>query len=112
MFINCLKYNIDQCQGSSSVVFDQCNRQCTCDSDSKRLVQCSRVRRDWAEMNTEDKLRYIQVFKTVATDELYKQRYEALVKEYEDSFDTDAQIAQSSMSQFIPYYRYIKSRIK
>ena len=86
-------------------MFDQCNRQCRCDGDSKRLVECSRLRRDWAELNTQDKLRYIQVVLTVATDELYKPRYEALVKEYEDSFATDAQIPQPSMSQFIPYNR-------
>ena len=95
---------IDHCQGSSTVVFDQCNRKCEC--VNKRIVKCSRLRRDWSELNIEDRLRYIAAIKFLATDELYRPRYEALVKQYQESFDTDAQVTEPSISQFIPYNRY------
>ena len=94
----------DECQGSSTIIFDECNRLCEC--VNRKVVKCSRLRRDWIEMNQEDKLRYVNTVKTLATDELYKPRYEALVKEYEESYETDAQMVQPSVSQFIPYNRY------
>ncbi len=84
-------------------MFDQCNRLCEC--VNRKVVKCSRLRQDWIELSTEEKLRYINTVKTLATDELYKTRYETLVKEYEESYDTDAQMVIPSVSQFIPYNR-------
>ena len=96
---------LDHCRGSTRQVFDQCSRVCECDNN--RLVKCSRLRRDWADLNTEEKSRYIEAVKTAANHKLYKPRYDALVKQYAESFDTDVQVTEPSISQFIPYNRSV-----
>ena len=85
-------------------MYDSCQRRCTCRGG--RLVNCCRVRYDFASLSTPDKQRYINTVKTVATDSQFRARYEALVNEYSSSVDTLAQSTDPQVSQFFPWNRY------
>ena len=93
----------DQCI-SGRTSYDICGRQCTCVGG--QVVDCCRVRVDFAGMSSEDKNRFISAIIRVATDPQFKPRYDALVALYKSSSDTDAQGTQPSTSQFLPWNRY------
>ena len=85
-------------------VMDQFGR--ICDAVNGRLENCCRYRQDWATLNDQEKSRYIKAVKTVSSDPSYSQLYNELVSRYRQSFTTDIQLLNASLSQFIPWHRY------
>lgn len=65
----------DQCI-SGRTSYDICGRQCTCVGG--QVVDCCRVRVDFAGMSSEDKNRFISAIIQVATDQ-FKPRYDDLL---------------------------------
>ena len=70
------------------------------------MVECCRVRYDFAALTVADRQRYIQAVLTVASEAPYKQKYDALVAQYLASFDSLAQSSDPAVSQFFPWNRY------
>ena len=85
-------------------MYDSCQRRCICREGAP--VNCCRVRRDFASLSIADRERYIQTVITVATDERYQAKYEALVNQYSASVDTLAQSTDHRVSQFFPWNRF------
>ena len=85
-------------------MYDSCQRRCTCRGGV--LVNCCRVRRDFASLSVTDRERYIQTVLTVATDDRYQAKYEALINQYSASLTTLAQSTDPTVSQFFPWHRY------
>lgn len=87
-----------------ATVYDDCHRRCTCRGGS--LVNCCRVRSDYASLSINDRKQYIRAVKTVATEPQYRLQYQALVTQYNNSFYTLAQSTNPSESQFFAWNRY------
>ena len=87
-----------------ATVYDSCQRRCTCRGGV--LVNCCRVRRDFASLSVADRQRYIQTVITVATDTQYRAKYEALVNQYSASVSTLAQSTDPTVGQFFPWNRF------
>ena len=85
-------------------MYDDCLRRCTCRNGY--LVDCCRVRRDFATLEIAERQRYIQTVLTVASEPEFKPKYEALVAQYKASFDSLAQSTDAAVSQFFPWNRY------
>ena len=83
---------------------DECGQVCTCENG--RLVNCCRLRHDFASLDDKEKETYINAVTTVATDPVYKIKYEALLEKYKNSFDTVAQGTNPNTSQFLVWNRY------
>ena len=61
-------------------------------------------------MTTEEKSLYISSVSQLATDSVYKERYNALVASYNSSSNTLAQSTNPGVSQFFPWNRYFLIR--
>lgn len=68
------------------------------------------MRPDYASLTTQEKLRYINAVLQLATDPVYKDRYDALVATYTASAETLAQSTDPDTSQFFIWNRYFLSR--
>ena len=93
--------------GSTSmvgIVRDQFGR--ICNAVNGLLESCCRYRRDWTTLSDEEKFRYINAVKTVSSDTSYTQLYNKLIDRYRQSFTSDIQLLNASISQFIPWHRY------
>ena len=88
----------------TGVVMDDFGR--LCNAVNGRLEFCCRYRQDWSKLTDEDKSRYINAVKTVSSDPNYSRLYNELVHRYNQSFTTDIQLVNASISQFIPWHRY------
>lgn len=88
----------------TGVVMDQFGR--ICNAVNGRLESCCRYRQDWSTLTEEEKSRYLDAVKTVATDPTYSRIYNELISRYRESFTTDIQMVNTSISQFIPWHRY------
>lgn len=89
-------------------VFDECGQRCTCQHG--KLTDCCRIRADYASLTTQEKLRYINTVKQLATDPAYKERYDTLVATYTSSSETPAQSTDPDTSQFFVWNRYFLLR--
>lgn len=88
----------------TGVVMDQFGR--ICNAVDGRLESCCRYRQDWSTLTDEEKLRYLDAVKTVTTDPSYSRLYNEFISRYQQSFTTDIQMVNASISQFIPWHRY------
>ena len=95
---------ISACEEGATVYEDVCGRRCTCSGGV--LVNCCRVRRDFASLSVADRQHYIGTVITVATVDKYRAKYEALITHYRESADTVAQSLNPEDSQFFPWNRY------
>lgn len=86
------------------IVRDQFGR--ICNAVNGLLESCCRYRRDWTTLSDEEKFRYINAVKTVSSDTSYTQLYNKLIDRYRQSFTSDIQLLNASISQFIPWHRY------
>ena len=72
-----------------------------------RLVECCRVRRDYAGLSVEDRLEFINTYLKIVSDPIYRPRYTALLDTYTRSFSNGiTHVATPSVSQFFPFNRY------
>lgn len=96
----------DTCSEDEEDVFDRCGRRCQCVGG--RLVNCCRVRRDYAGLTVTDRLAYINAVLTVARDEpVYRSRYNELISLYLTSFlNNVSQSTTPSSSQYFMFIRY------
>lgn len=97
-------YFTDTCNGEGIEVVDSCQRRCTCRGGF--TAECCRLRRDWAEMNTADKLQYIDAVLQVSTDPVYKSQYDSLISLYQQLSNSLVHNSDPAVSQFIPWHRY------
>ncbi|XP_031566332.1 uncharacterized protein LOC116301420 [Actinia tenebrosa] len=65
------------CQAGQTVT-DSCGQRCVCGAGGT-LTQCTRIRKEFTAMTTDERERYIRVVKTVSTDARYKSRYDTLI---------------------------------
>ena len=73
-----------------------------------KLVNCCRVRKDYAGLTEAERQNYINTFLAMIRDPIYRARYDTLVKLYKDSF-TSNNITQSGVateSQYFVFNRY------
>ena len=77
-----------------------------CDTFNGQLESCCRYRQDWSTLEDEEKSRYISAVKTVSSDPSYSLLYNELISRYSQSFTTNIQVFNASISQFIPWHRY------
>ena len=77
-----------------------------CNAVNGQLESCCRYRQDWSTLDNEEKSRYINAVKTVSSDRSFSQLYNELISRYRQSFTTNIQLLNASMSQFIPWHRY------
>ena len=89
---------------SEGSVMDQFGR--ICNAVNGRLESCCRYRQDWSTLEDEEKSRYINAVKTVSSDPSYLPLYNELISRYRQSFTTNIQLLNASISQFIPWHRY------
>ncbi len=85
-------------------MFDSCGRACQCVNG--KLVECCRLRRDFASYTDEDKQQYIDAVLRLSSDPKYQPRYSALLEKYRSSFDTDVYNSDYTKSQFFVWNRY------
>ena len=93
-----------QCSEDGATVYDACLQRCICREG--QLVECCRVRDDFASLSIDERRRYTQAILTVASDPSLRPRYEGLVALYRASFGTLAQNTNPNMSQFFAWNRY------
>ena len=103
IYISRCIFFVSACE-EGATVYDDCWRRCMCRGGA--LVDCCRVRRDFAALSVAERQRYIETVFTAATDPQYKDRYEELVNKYADSVDTLAQDPFPGVSQFFPWTRF------
>ena len=71
------------------------------------FINCCRVRRDYVEVTTSERLAYIEAIKTIANNSTYRKRYDELNALYKASFDNGvSQSALPSRSQYLMFLRY------
>ena len=98
-------FHADTCSEDSDNTADRCGRRCQCVNG--RLINCCRVRKDYAELSSAERLAYIDTVLTVTSDPIYKPRYDNLVAAYRESFQTDIlQSTNAAVSQFFVFIRY------
>ena len=105
--VHCLQtyYPTDTCDQANPNTTDRCGRRCQCVNG--RLVNCCRVRRDYAGMSQGDRLAYINAFLTIVFDPVYQKRYNDLIALYRASFQNNiSQSTTPSNSQFFVFTRY------
>ena len=78
-----------------------------CICDHNKLVNCTRVRKDYAGLTPDEQKRYIDAVLAVATQSAYSADYAALVAKYKESYKTPAQNADPSVGQFFVFTRYM-----
>ena len=84
---------------------DRCGRRCQCING--RLINCCRIRLDYAGLTTSYRLAYINAALTVAQSPVYKPRYDELINLYLTSFqNTFSQSTTPDESQFFMFVRY------
>ena len=91
-------------KAGAKYAYDKCGRRCSCVKG--KLVNCCRVRKDYAALNQKEKLAYINAVLTLSKDPIYKPRYDALIDKYRQSYKTVAQTCTTTKSQFFPFIRY------
>ena len=93
-----------RCSGEGATAYDACLQRCTCRGG--QLVECCRVREDFASLSIDERRRYTQAILTIASDPFFRPRYEGLVAQYQASYDTLAQNTNPDTSQFFTWNRY------
>ena len=85
---------------------DRCGRRCQCVNG--KLINCCRVRRDYAGLTTSERLAYIDAVLTVARDDpIYQERYNQLIGLYRASFQSNVSQSTTPLeSQFFVFNRY------
>lgn len=84
---------------------DECGRMCICENG--KLINCTRVRKDYAALTPDEQQRYINAVLAVATQPAYSADYAALIAKYKESYKTPAQNPNPSVSQFFVFSRYL-----
>lgn len=69
-----------------TVSFDDCGQRCTCVKG--RLVDCVRIRKEFTTMTPEERRRYIAVIKKASSDPQFKDRYDSLIIEHYNLFES------------------------
>ena len=78
-----------------------------CECINGRFVNCCRLRRDYAGLNVEDRLQFINTYLKVIRDPVYGPRYADLVDTYARSFDNNvSQNTTPAISQYFMFNRY------
>lgn len=95
---------VTECSNEGNTVKDACGRRCKCQNG--KLVDCCRVRVDFASLTVNQRRSYIDTVLRAATDPNFIQKYETLIFKYKSSFDTLAQETRSNVSMFFPWHRY------
>ena len=85
---------------SDTPVLDECGRRCKCVHG--KLVQCTRLRKEFLDMTKEERKRYIQTVKTASTHSAYKEKYERLLTLHRDIFPTGIH----ELDYFLPWHRW------
>ena len=85
---------------SDKPVLDECGRRCKCVQG--KLVECCRLRKEFLDMTTEERTRYIETVKTASTHPNYKERYEKLITVHRDIFFSRI----SELDFFLPWHRW------
>ena len=99
----CVCFVTAECTGTGRVL-DSCGRACQCVDGN--LVNCCRLRKDYASLTNEEKERYVDAVLKLSTDPLYQSRYYSLLESYKASFDTDVYNSDYQKSQFFVWNRY------
>ena len=99
-----LYHTVAECSNDDNTAHDACRRKCR--YENGKLVDCCRVRTDYASLTVDERRRYIGTVIRAASDPNFRPRYEALVTKYKSSFDTIAQDTRSDVSVFFPWQRY------
>ena len=69
-----------------TVSFDDCGQRCTCVRG--RLVDCVRIRKEFTTMTPKERRRYIAVIKKASSDPQFKDRYDSLIIEHYNLFES------------------------
>lgn len=85
---------------SDKPVLDECGRRCKCVHG--KLVECCRLRKEFLDMTTEERTRYIKTVKTASTHPAYKERYEILLTVHRDIFFSRIH----ELDFFLPWHRW------
>ncbi|KAL9984350.1 hypothetical protein ACROYT_G006634 [Oculina patagonica] len=62
----------------TNVHYDDCERRCMCYNGE--LLFCHRIRKEFTTMNFEERQRFVQAFKTAATNPIYRDEYRRICK--------------------------------
>ena len=85
--------------------YDRIGRRCEC-SDGV-FIKCCRVRRDYNDLSSQERLNYINIFLQIIGDPVYNRRYTALIDTYTNSFSNGiTQTTTPSVSQYFMFNRY------
>ncbi|XP_028405884.1 uncharacterized protein LOC114528447 [Dendronephthya gigantea] len=85
---------------SEGHVVDECGRRCKCVHG--RLVECCRLRKEFLDMTTAERVRYINTVKKASKDPAYKERYEKLLTLHRVIFDSNIH----ELEYFLPWHRW------
>lgn len=85
-------------------VEDECGRLCSCEDGY--LVDCCRLRKDYASLTDDEKQRYIDAMVTVSSSPQYQSEYYDLLYLYQRTHGTVAQGSDYETSQFFVWNRH------
>ena len=79
--------------------YDECGRRCLCITG--RLTNCYRVRQEFSKMSLDERLHYINVYKTASMIDPFKREFDNYVDKHHQVF---AQGTHTFL-QFLPWHR-------
>ena len=83
-----------------STALDRCDQRCRCLGG--RLIDCTRIRREFTTMTTGDREKYIRAVVTASTDSRYKADYDRLITLHKTIFNSGIH----GRDHFLPWHRW------
>ena len=85
---------------NGQTAYDICGRKCTCQNG--KLVKCCRRRREFTDLSSTERVRYINTVKTASTHSAYKSQYDTLLTLHNKIFGSDIH----KKKFFLPWHRW------
>jgi tyrosinase len=85
---------------SGGVIYDSCDRKCTCQYG--KLVDCCRQRKSFNDLSFAERTRFVNALKTISTQAPYKTQYDTIVNMHQTLFSSGIH----GSAVFLPWHRY------
>lgn len=82
------------------MALDRCGQRCRCSGG--RLIDCTRIRREFTTMTTGDREKYIRAVVAASTDSRYKADYDRLITLHKTIFNSGIH----GRDHFLPWHRW------
>ena len=89
-----------ECYETGTFHFDECERRCRCVHG--RLVECTRLRKEFTAMTEYEKRRYIETIKVISWDVSFQSTWNSFLRIHQDLFNKGIH----TVEQFLPWHRW------